>query len=125
MLVAVRLCNMSLAMHVRHGAICGAAARGAGGVARRACVPWKPDPSHPRLPGAEPVADPLRVAPVTSPGELLHSLLAVSHAPAPEFLLSVNVAGFLYVSDVDVTRNMVCFPCTPVHLYVFITFLYH
>jgi len=45
------------------------------------------------------------VLPVTSPGELLHSLLAVSHAPAPEFLLSVNVAGFLYVSDVDVTRN--------------------
>ncbi|KAK9842588.1 hypothetical protein WJX81_007645 [Elliptochloris bilobata] len=59
--------------------------------------------------GAEPVADPLRVAPVTSPGELLHSLLAVSHAPAPEFLLSVNVAGFIYVSDVDVTRNTVTF----------------
>ena len=57
------------------------------------------------IPGAEPVADPLRVLPVTSPGVLLHSLLAVSHAPAPEFLLSVNVAGFLYVSDVDVTRN--------------------
>ena len=53
------------------------------------------------------MADPLRVVPVTSPGELLHSLLAVSHAPAPEFLLSVNVAGFIYVSDVDVTRNTV------------------
>ena len=68
------------------------------------------------MPGAEPVADPLRVAPVTSPGELLHSLLAVSHAPAPEFLLSVNVAGFLYVSDVDVTRNTARCPCLPVHL---------
>ena len=53
------------------------------------------------------MADPLRVVPMTSPGELLHSLLAVSHAPAPEFLLSVNVAGFIYVSDVDVTRNTV------------------
>ena len=53
------------------------------------------------------MADPLRVVPVASPGELLHSLLAVSHAPAPEFLLSVNVAGFIYVSDVDVTRNTV------------------
>ena len=67
------------------------------------------------LSGAEPVADPLRVAPVTSPGELLHSLLAVSHAPAPEFLLSVNVAGFLYVSDVDVTRNTARCPRAPLH----------
>ena len=75
--------------------------------------------------GAEPVADPLRVAPVTSPGELLHSLLAVSHAPAPEFLLSVNVAGFLYVSDVDVTRNTARCPWSPAHLPVFTASCHH
>ena len=80
---------------------------------------------NPCLSGAEPVADPLRVAPVTSPGELLHSLLAVSHAPAPEFLLSVNVAGFLYVSDVDVTRNTARCPCAPLHFPVFVASLHN
>ena len=69
------------------------------------------------------MADPLRVAPVASPGELLHALLAVSHAPAPEFLLSVNIAGFLYVSDVDVTRNTVRCPCASMLLCVSISSL--
>ena len=63
--------------------------------------------------GATAVADPLRIAPVTSCSELLRCLLAVSHAQAPEQLLSSNVAGFLYVTDVDVKQNTITFlaPC--------------
>lgn len=63
--------------------------------------------------GATAVADPLRIAPVTSCSELLRCLVAVSHAQAPEQLLSSNVAGFLYVTDVDVKQNTITFlaPC--------------
>ncbi len=51
--------------------------------------------------GAAPVADPLRLEARPPGPELLHSLLAVSHAEDPAELLTVNVAGFLYVSAVD------------------------
>ena len=63
--------------------------------------------------GASAVADPLRITKVTSCSELLHCLLAVSHADSPEQLLSVNVAGFLYVTDVDIKQNQITYlqPC--------------
>ena len=50
--------------------------------------------------GMAAVADPLRVAPLAAPPgpDLVHSLLAVSHAGDLESLASTNVAGFLYVA---------------------------
>ncbi|KAK9818033.1 hypothetical protein WJX72_005994 [[Myrmecia] bisecta] len=63
--------------------------------------------------GSEPVADPLRLAPININSDLLHSVLAVSHATEPEQLLSVNVAGFLFVTTVDVDRGTLTYlaPC--------------
>lgn len=63
--------------------------------------------------GATSVADPLKLTRVTNPQELLYTLLAVSHAPQPELLLSVNVAGFIYVQDVDVGKGTITYlaPC--------------
>ncbi|KAL3680936.1 hypothetical protein R1sor_023892 [Riccia sorocarpa] len=54
--------------------------------------------------GAEPTADPTRVVPVTISRDLMHAVLAVSYAKDPEQLLSSNVAGFIYVTDVDIPR---------------------
>jgi polyribonucleotide 5'-hydroxyl-kinase len=34
-------------------------------------------------------------------------LLAVSHAPVPDQLLSSNIAGFVWINSVDVTTNTV------------------
>jgi polyribonucleotide 5'-hydroxyl-kinase len=51
--------------------------------------------------GATSVADPLKLTKVSNFTDLLCSLVAVSHAPSPDLLLSVNVAGFIYIQDVD------------------------
>ena len=51
--------------------------------------------------GAAAAADPLRVEPRPPGPDLLHSLLAVSHARDPADLLACNVAGFLYVTGVE------------------------
>lgn len=59
--------------------------------------------------GATAVADPLRIAPITNCSGLLRCLLAVSHAETPEQLLSSNVAGFLYVTDIDVKQNTITY----------------
>ncbi|PSC75129.1 CLP1-like protein [Micractinium conductrix] len=75
--------------------------------------------SGPRAPssalpiGATSVSDPLKLSRVTNPQELLYTLLAVSHAPQPELLLSVNVAGFIYVQDVDLAKGTITYlaPC--------------
>ena len=69
--------------------------------------------------GVKAVSDPLRVTAVSlgsgssAANELLHALLGVSHAKAPEQLLSVNIAGFIYVTDVDPMRGLVTYlaPC--------------
>lgn len=44
---------------------------------------------------------------------LLHCLLAVSRADKPEMLLSSNVAGFVYISDVDLIAKKLTYlaPC--------------
>ncbi|CAI0453509.1 unnamed protein product [Linum tenue] len=55
--------------------------------------------------GADPVANPLRVAPVTIDGDLLHVVLAVSYAQEPDQIASSNVAGFIYVTDIDLQRR--------------------
>lgn len=63
--------------------------------------------------GASSVADPLRLTRITSPSDLLYCILAVSHAPEPALLLASNVAGFIYVQDVDVAKGTVTYlaPC--------------
>uniref|UniRef100_A0A1D2A6U4 Protein CLP1 homolog n=1 Tax=Auxenochlorella protothecoides TaxID=3075 RepID=A0A1D2A6U4_AUXPR len=55
--------------------------------------------------GATSVADPLKLARVTNPQELLYTVLGVSHAPTPDLLLSASVAGFVYVQDVDLAKG--------------------
>ena len=51
--------------------------------------------------------------PVTSANDLMHMLLAVSHARQPDELLSANVAGFIWVSGVDPVQQTVSYlaPC--------------
>lgn len=55
--------------------------------------------------GATSVSDPLKLTKVSTPQDLLYTLAAVSHAPSPELLLSLNVAGFIYVQDIDVAKG--------------------
>jgi len=57
--------------------------------------------------GAQPAADPTRVVPVAITRELEHAVLAVSYAKEPSEVLSSNVAGYLYVTNVDTTRMRV------------------
>lgn len=59
--------------------------------------------------GAEPAADPTRVVPVNISQDLLHLVLAVSFAKEPEQVISSNVAGFIYVTDVDVQRRKITY----------------
>ena len=59
------------------------------------------------------MADPLRITPVTASLDLMHSMLAVSHAATPDQLLSVNVAGFVLITDVDIVQRTLTYlaPC--------------
>ncbi|GLU11155.1 hypothetical protein SLE2022_279190 [Rubroshorea leprosula] len=59
--------------------------------------------------GADPVANPLRVTPVNIDRDLLHTILAVSYAKEPDQILSSNVAGFIYITEIDVQRKVVTF----------------
>ncbi|KAH9567043.1 hypothetical protein CY35_03G009100 [Sphagnum magellanicum] len=63
--------------------------------------------------GAEPTADPTRIVHVSINRDLIHLVLAVSGAKDPEHLLSSNVLGFIYITDVDIPRKKVTFvaPC--------------
>ena len=60
------------------------------------------------------MADPLRITPVIRLGrDIMQSLVAVSHASSPNELLTSNVAGFLYITNVDSTENTITYlaPC--------------
>jgi len=63
--------------------------------------------------GASSVADPLRITPVSASLDLVHAMLAVSHAVTPDQLLSVNVAGFVLITDVDIVHRTITYlaPC--------------
>lgn len=52
--------------------------------------------------GTTSVTDPMKVSQVSNIRDILFNVVAVSHAPTPDLLLSVNVAGFIYIQDVDV-----------------------
>jgi polyribonucleotide 5'-hydroxyl-kinase len=59
--------------------------------------------------GAVSKADPLKITPVVVDSTLMQSLLAVSHAQTPDQLVHSNVAGFILVTEVDVTRGTVTY----------------
>lgn len=59
--------------------------------------------------GAKSVVDPLELSFVSNPKDLLYSMVAVSHAPTSDLLLSVNIAGFIYVQEVDVDKGTFTF----------------
>lgn len=63
--------------------------------------------------GATSVADPLKLAEVRPSRELVQSLLAVSHATTPEELLTSNIAGFVYITAIDITQSTITYlaPC--------------
>ncbi|XP_020679215.1 protein CLP1 homolog isoform X4 [Dendrobium catenatum] len=63
--------------------------------------------------GAEPLADPTRLVAVNINRDLLHLILAVSYAKEPDQIISSNVAGFIYVTDIDIQRKNITYlaPC--------------
>lgn len=63
--------------------------------------------------GAEAKQDPLKLTKVQWAPDMVHSVLAVSHAETVDDVLRTNVAGFIYVTDVDVTKGRVTYmaPC--------------
>ncbi|KAJ4808661.1 hypothetical protein LUZ62_021227 [Rhynchospora pubera] len=63
--------------------------------------------------GSEPAADPMRLVAVNISQDLLHSVLAVSYAKEPDQIISSNVAGFIYVTDIDIQRRKITYlaPC--------------
>ncbi|CAA6672592.1 unnamed protein product [Spirodela intermedia] len=64
--------------------------------------------------GAEPAADPTRLVPININADLLHSILAVSYAKETDQIISSNVAGFIFVTDVDIQRKKITYlaPCS-------------
>lgn len=63
--------------------------------------------------GAAAQQDPLKLSQVQWAPDMMHSVLAVSHAESKDDILRTNVAGFIYVTDVDMIKNRVTFmaPC--------------
>ncbi|XP_028094427.1 protein CLP1 homolog isoform X2 [Camellia sinensis] len=59
--------------------------------------------------GAEPAADPTRLVPVNINRDLLHLVLAVSFAKEPEQIISSNVAGFIYIIDINIHRKKITY----------------
>ena len=57
--------------------------------------------------------DPMRIAPVVPSTSLLHSVLAVSHGKTQGDLLNSNVAGFIYITEVDMIQKKFTYlsPC--------------
>ncbi len=89
---AICMCRILAHLHVMHGLIVGDI--------------W--------CAGATSVADPLRVTTLTQlTGDLQNSIVAVSHANTPDQLLSVSVAGFLYITNVDKDQRTITYlaPC--------------
>eukprot|EP00877_Chromochloris_zofingiensis_P009318 jgi/Chrzof1/463/Cz01g16220.t1 len=63
--------------------------------------------------GATSKLDPLKVTSVMVTLDMMHTLLAVSHAQTPDQLVSANIAGFVLVTNVDVEQSTVTYlaPC--------------
>ncbi|KAK9841907.1 hypothetical protein WJX84_004995 [Apatococcus fuscideae] len=63
--------------------------------------------------GGQSYSNPLKVTQMLNMNDLLHMIVAVSHAQQPEELLSANVAGFVWISNVDPVQQTVTYlaPC--------------
>jgi len=63
--------------------------------------------------GAQSSVDPVRLVEIIPSSEIVHSVLGVSHAKTPELILNSNLAGFLYVTEVNFERQKITFlaPC--------------
>ncbi|KAJ9135189.1 hypothetical protein P3X46_032398 [Hevea brasiliensis] len=59
--------------------------------------------------GADPVANPLRVTAVNIDRDLLHVVLAVSYAQEPDQIVSSNIAGLIYITDIDLQRRKITY----------------
>lgn len=59
--------------------------------------------------GAQPAADPIRLVPVNINSDLLHLVLAISFAKEQDQIILSNVAGFIYVTDVDMQRKKITY----------------
>lgn len=59
--------------------------------------------------GATSVSDPLKISKVSDFRDILNCMVAVSHAKTPEELLNTNVAGFIYIQDVDMEKGTVTY----------------
>ncbi|CAN6470358.1 unnamed protein product [Victoria cruziana] len=63
--------------------------------------------------GAEPLADPTRLSPASVSLDMLHQILGVSYAKESDQVISSNVAGFIYITDIDMQRKKITYlaPC--------------
>ncbi|KAL3844252.1 hypothetical protein ACJIZ3_001655 [Penstemon smallii] len=59
--------------------------------------------------GAEPATDPTRLTPVYINRDLLHLVLAVSYAKEPEEIISSNVAGFIWITDINLESKKITY----------------
>lgn len=59
--------------------------------------------------GAEPAADPTRVVAVNISRDLTHTVLAISYAKEPDEIISSNVAGFVFVTDINIERKTITY----------------
>ncbi|KAG7576018.1 Pre-mRNA cleavage complex subunit Clp1 C-terminal [Arabidopsis thaliana x Arabidopsis arenosa] len=60
--------------------------------------------------GSTSVSNPLRVTPVNiDDRDLLHSVLAVSYAEEPDQIISSNVSGFVYVTEVNMQKKKITY----------------
>lgn len=57
--------------------------------------------------GATSTIDPIGITIFQPSVDLLHSVLAVSHADSAEAVLTRNIAGFIYVTDVNIERHKI------------------
>ena len=59
--------------------------------------------------GATSVTNPLKINKVSDFREIMFTMVAVSHAKSPDTLLSTNIAGFIYIQDVDFEKGTVTY----------------
>jgi len=55
--------------------------------------------------GSQPQLDPMKIRETTPNSELKHSILGVSHSEDLDHLTDTNVAGFLYVTDLNLEKR--------------------
>jgi len=63
--------------------------------------------------GFAPTVDPVQLTEIQLAPEMTHSIFGVSHATSPEGILESNIAGFLYVQEINFIKSTITFlaPC--------------